>query len=207
MRRVINPYDRLDSPQARKIEMPQKSNRARLLEGTLRCLQRLPAEQVTARAIAKESGANLASIAYHFGNKDNLVTEAAIAGLDRWLADVARRLEGVDARSPRARFVRAFEAVEQSRRDQLGLVQNYLAAVAKAQHSARIRKLLAGGFRRTRPQVAALLALGTDAAAHDAAGLLLAMFHGMLLQVMLDPALAVEARHVQRATKRLRRVL
>jgi hypothetical protein len=41
---------------------PQRSNRARLIEGTLRCLERLPHERITARVIAAESGANLASI-------------------------------------------------------------------------------------------------------------------------------------------------
>jgi AcrR family transcriptional regulator len=42
---------------------PQRSNRMNLIEGTLRCLERLPPERITARAIAEESGANLASIA------------------------------------------------------------------------------------------------------------------------------------------------
>jgi AcrR family transcriptional regulator len=64
---------------------PQRSNRDALLEGALRCLERLPPERITARTIAAESGANPASIAYHFGSKDNLITEAAITGLDRWL--------------------------------------------------------------------------------------------------------------------------
>jgi AcrR family transcriptional regulator len=54
---------------------PQPSNRANLIEGP-RCLERLPPERVTARAIAESSNANLASIAYHFGSKDELVTEA-----------------------------------------------------------------------------------------------------------------------------------
>src|SRR5918998_1617864 len=74
---------------------PQHSNRANLIEGTLRCLERLPPERITARAIAEESGANLASIAYHFGSKDKLVTEAAITGLDRWLEEVADGLGDV----------------------------------------------------------------------------------------------------------------
>ncbi|MFI6318427.1 TetR/AcrR family transcriptional regulator [Nonomuraea sp. NPDC050556] len=72
---------------------PQRSNRSQLIDGTLRCLERLPLERVTARVIAEESGANLASITYHFGSKDNLVTEAVIAGLDRWLTDIATSME------------------------------------------------------------------------------------------------------------------
>jgi AcrR family transcriptional regulator len=53
-----------------RLNMPQRSNRQRLIEGTLRCLERLPPERITARAIAAESGANLASIGYHFGSMD-----------------------------------------------------------------------------------------------------------------------------------------
>lgn len=62
---------------------PQRSNRDQLVDGALRCLERLPADRVTARVIAYESGANLASIGYHFGSKDDLVTAAVIEGLDR----------------------------------------------------------------------------------------------------------------------------
>ena len=73
---------------------PQRSNRTQLIDGTLRCLERLPPERVTARAIADESGANLASITYHFGSKDDLVTEAVVAGLDRWLDEIEAALAG-----------------------------------------------------------------------------------------------------------------
>ena len=79
---------------------PQRSNRAQLVEGTLRCLERLPPERITARAIAAESRANLASIAYHFGSKDDLVTEAVIEGLDRWLAEIESALATVGAEDP-----------------------------------------------------------------------------------------------------------
>src|ERR671916_827181 len=100
---------------------PQRSNRAELLEGTLRCLERLPPEQITARVIAAESGANLASIAYHFGSKDDLVTEAVIEGLDRWLAEIERALADVAEHDPATRFTRAREAIEATRRRHLGL--------------------------------------------------------------------------------------
>lgn len=91
---------------------PQRSNRSNLVEGTLRCLERLPPERVTAREIAKESRANLASIAYHFGTKDDLVTEAAIAGLDRWLDEIAAGLGDLESQKPAERFRRAGEVIE-----------------------------------------------------------------------------------------------
>ena len=186
---------------------PQRSNRANLIEGTLRCLERLPPERITSRAIAEESGANLASIAYHFGSKDALVTKAAIAGLDRWLDDVSARLGDLASQEPAERLRRAGEAIEASRRRHTGLARNYVAALAKAQHDDRIRELLADGFRRTRPTIAALLDLGDDQAGEDAAGVLLAQFHGLLYQVLLDPDLAIEGERMQRAQARLRTIL
>jgi AcrR family transcriptional regulator len=186
---------------------PQRSNRTNLVEGALRCLERMPPERITARAIADESGANLASIAYHFGSKDNLVTEAAITGLDRWLEEVAAELGELASQPPTARFRLAVAAVETSRRRHTGLARNYVAALAKAAHDDRIRELLAEGFAGARPNVAALLGLGADQAGEDAAGLALALFHGLLIQVLLDHRLAIDGERMQHAQVRLRAVM
>lgn len=186
---------------------PQRSNRAQLIEGTLRCLERLPPERITARVIAEESGANLASITYHFGSKENLVTEAAIKGLDRWLDDIAERLGELAAQSPAARFQHAIDAVEASRQQHTGLARNYVAALAMGQHDTRIRETLAEGFHHSRPNVAALLGLGADQAGQDAAGLLLALFHGLLIQVLLDPSLAIDGDRMNHALARLLTIL
>jgi AcrR family transcriptional regulator len=186
---------------------PQRSNRSNLIEGTLRCLERLPSERITARAIAQESGANLASIGYHFGSKDNLVTEAVIEGLDRWLDEVESGLGDLASAEPAARYRRAGEIVEASRRRHTGLAKNFIGALAKAQNDRRVRETLVAGFRRTRPNVAALLDLGSDQAGEDAAGLVLAQFTGLLFQALLDPGLAIEGKRMQRAQARLLRVL
>jgi AcrR family transcriptional regulator len=186
---------------------PQRSNRSNLLEGTLRCLERLPPERVTARAIAAESGANIASIAYHFGSKDELVTEAVIAGLDLWLEEIAGALGELERLEPAARLQRAATAIEATRRHHAGLARNFLGALAKAQHDRRIRAALADGFRRTRPRVAALLGLGEDQPGEDAAGLVHSLFTGLLFQALLDPDLTIEGRRMTRAQARLREAL
>jgi AcrR family transcriptional regulator len=65
-----------------------------LLEAALRCLHRGGMEGATSRAIAAEAGTNLQAIAYHFGSKDRLVSEALVTGIRRWLEpalDVLRR--------------------------------------------------------------------------------------------------------------------
>ena len=186
---------------------PQRSNRSQLIEGTLRCLERLPPEQVTARAIAGESGANLASIAYHFGSKDDLVTEAVIKGLDRWLVEIDRALASLPAEMPALRFMRAAEVIERTRRRHDGLARNFLGALAKAQHDARVAELLAEGFRHTRPNLAAVLGLGEDQAGLDAAGLVHSMFAGLLFQQLLDPGLGITGERLEAARVRLARSL
>jgi AcrR family transcriptional regulator len=186
---------------------PQRSNRSALLEGALRCVERLPPGRVTARAIAKESGANIASITYHFGSKDELVTAAVIEGLDRWLADIAASFSELGSQEPALRLRRAFEAIEATRERHEGLARNFVGALAQAPHEPRIRELLAGGFHRTRPAVASILGLGKGQSAEDAAGLLLAMFDGLLIQTLLDPGLAIEGARMKRAQERLRQIL
>jgi AcrR family transcriptional regulator len=186
---------------------PQRSNRSRLVGGTLRCLERLPPERVTARAIAEESGANVASIAYHFGSKDELVTEAVVAGLDRWLEEIALALGELEPLKPAARLQRAGAVIEATRRRRAGLARNFLGALAKAQHDSRVRATLADGFRRTRPRVATLLGLGEDQAGEDAAGLVHSLFIGLMFQTLLDPDLAIEGRRMSHAQARLRTVL
>lgn len=182
---------------------PQRSNREQLIVGALRCLERLPVERITARAIAEESGANLASIAYHFGSKDGLVTAAIIEGLDRWLAEIERALADVRPGNPAERFQKANAVIEQTRRHHEGLMRNFFAAIAKAPHDPLVREQLAAGFRHTRPAVAELIGFGGDQAGNDAAGLALAMFYGQMIQVQLDPGLAVTGKRFDRAFRRL----
>jgi AcrR family transcriptional regulator len=186
---------------------PQPSNRQSLLEGTLRCLERLPPERITAREIAAESGANLASIGYHFGSKDALITEAVIAGLDRWLERIAMALDELGGQSPAERLLAAWEVIEATRKRHAGLARSFLAALARAQHDPRVRELLAEGFRHTRPNVAAVLGLGEDQPGEDAAGLVHSMFTGLLLGGLLDPSLTIEGERMERALARLRPVL
>jgi AcrR family transcriptional regulator len=186
---------------------PQASNRENLINGTLRCLEQLPPERVTARAIAEESGANLASIGYHFGSKDELVTEAVIAGLDRWLDEIETRLAQADDITGPGLLVRAARFAEEGRGRRVGLARTLVATLARAQHDPRVRARLAEGYRRTRPVLAQAIGLGDDQAAEDAAALVLAIFNGVLFQSLLDPKLALEGDRMDAAQRRLRTVL
>jgi AcrR family transcriptional regulator len=191
----------------REVVSPQRSNRQQLIEGTLRCLDRLPAERITARAIAAESGANLASIAYHFGSKDALVTEAVVEGLDRWLDEIGTALGRLDAGSSEDSLRAAARVIEATRERHIGLARNFLGALSRAQHDSRIRALLTEGFRHSRRNVAAVLELGDDQVAEDVAGLLHSLFTGLLFQTLLDPDLAIERERMNCSLARLRAAL
>jgi hypothetical protein len=52
-----------------------------------------------------------------------------------------------------------------------------------------------------------VLELGDDQPGQDAAGLVLALFHGLTLQALLDPTLAIEGDRMSRAQARLRTLL
>lgn len=59
-------------------------HREDLLEGAKKCLVEKGFVGTTARDIVKASGANLASIGYHYGSKDALMTEAFMAVVQEW---------------------------------------------------------------------------------------------------------------------------
>ncbi|MFV1363118.1 TetR/AcrR family transcriptional regulator [Mycolicibacterium elephantis] len=187
--------------------MAQRSNREQLIEGAVRCLERLPAEKLTARVIAAEAGANAASIAYHFGSKDELVTIAVIRGLDRWLSEVEEALSELSSTTPEKRFRDANAVIDRTRQRHAGLVQNFIAAVARAPHDPTVRDHLVAGFQNTRPAVARLLDLGDNSAGSDAAGLVLSLFYGLMLQVSLDPKLSITGRRFDHACRRLSQLL
>lgn len=183
---------------------PQPSNRTALLEGALRCLARMPVDQVSARAVAAESGANLASIGYHFGSKDGLVTAAVVAGLDRWLDEIAARASDVrTGADPADRFRRAVDAADASRSEHDGLARAYVVALGRAQYDPVVAERLIDGFRRTRPAVASVLGLGADDIGVDAGALMHAMFTGLLVQSLLDEELALSGDRIADALQRI----
>jgi AcrR family transcriptional regulator len=187
---------------------PQPSNRGALLEGALTCLSRMPSDQISARVLANESGANLASIGYHFGSKDGLMTAAVVEGLDRWLERIDERLASVDGEArPAERLHQALLAVDATRADHEGVARAFVVALARGHHDPEVSSRLVEGFLHTRPRVARLLGLGDDDAGTDAGGILHALFTGLLVQSLLSEDLVIDGDRVvaalQRVTERL----
>ncbi|MFJ9470219.1 TetR/AcrR family transcriptional regulator [Streptomyces caniferus] len=92
-------------------------HREDLLEGAKRCLLEKGYARTTARDIVAASGANLASIGYHYGSKDALMRQAIIASSEEWGASVAQVPAGGGAEAgdadPLERFAAVWDAVLQ----------------------------------------------------------------------------------------------
>lgn len=84
-------------------------HREDLLEGAKRCLLEKGYARTTARDIVAASGANLASIGYHYGSKEALLNEAFLAVTEQW-GDRLTESDGADGGDGADGAVRAEEA-------------------------------------------------------------------------------------------------
>jgi len=182
---------------------PQRSNRQALIEAALRCIEERPAARITARDIAAGAGANLGSIAYHFGSTQLLVAEAVEEGFRRWLADVASGAGDLSAADPQERLLGLFEAARRSLDRHRGLFNVFLAAIARSPNDPELRRVLARSYADSRSSLTSMLGLGDDAPGTVAASLLLAAFDGLLIQAILDEDLPPSAASLAAAAERL----
>lgn len=182
---------------------PQHSNRDALLEAALLCLQKLPAGEVTARAITEAAGANLASIGYHFGSTNGLLSEALAVGFRRWLSDLGSEIETAATRPAEERLEALARVVVESAKGRETFLRAFLAAVAAAPFDDTVRQALAESYAESRETIAGLLELGQDQNALNAATLLIAVFDGLIIQGVVDPATTVEPDAMSAALARL----
>ncbi|MDP9341971.1 MAG: TetR/AcrR family transcriptional regulator [Actinomycetota bacterium] len=126
--------------------------RARLIEATLRVLGERGRHGTSSRAIATESGVNLAGITYHFGSKDELIAQALIEAVRGWLAPALVALRA-DA-DPASRMVRAVQALQDSLTRAGDLLPVYLEALVHAPRSDTLRRGIDGLLRELRDYLA-----------------------------------------------------
>ncbi|MFE3054225.1 TetR/AcrR family transcriptional regulator [Nocardia sp. NPDC059239] len=183
--------------------MAQHSNRTALVEAAIRCLQTLPPESITARVISTEAGANLASISYHFGSKDGLLAEAMDVAFQRWQDEVIADIVGLPVRDFGDRLEQAIDVVLSGMGQYSGLLGAFFTALARAPHDERVRHPLAESYATLRPAMAIAFGLGDDQAADDAAGIIMAVLDGLLMQAFLDPSRVLDPARVAAAQRRM----
>lgn len=158
---------------------------------------------MTARAITEASGTNLGSIGYHFGSMNGLLGEALAIGFRRWLSDLADEIGAAMARPAEERLEALAIVVTESAEGRETFLRAFLAAVAAAPFDETVRRALAESYAESRETIARLLDLGRDQNALNAATLLMAVFDGLIIQGLVDPAAAVDPGAMSAALARL----
>jgi AcrR family transcriptional regulator len=174
--------------------MPQRSNREQLLRGALTCLHEKGYARTTARDIAAASGANLASIGYHFGSKENLMNEAVARTCEEWTEAIGAATFSEPDVAPLERVARSWQAMIGAFEERRIELVSFVEAMAQAERSDELRERMAALYRRLRDAVAEMVrnSLGDQAELSGAdarvvASYLIAVCDGLVLQWLLDP--------------------
>jgi AcrR family transcriptional regulator len=169
-----------------------RSNREALLEGALQCLQDRGYAHTTARDIVAASGTNLGAIGYHYGSTEQLLNAALIEGFERWFRELAQVVLEMEGANDLERLTKIAAEIPRTFERNRPLARAFIEALAQAEHSEEIRTALAESYELGRRNVVALLASVTQQVetpqARVVASVLVAIFDGLLLQWLVDPA-------------------
>ena len=176
-------------------------HRENLITAARECLLKAGYARTTVRDLVAASGANQASINYHFGSKEQLLTQALFDLNTEWgemlfavLSDPADEKAG-----PERRWARIIESIQEHR--ELWFVN--FESVSYLQHDETIRKINAEGQRQARVALASAFGdLGPDADPKDGHAIgahYYSLLVGTALQWLTDPDTAPSAADVVRA--------
>ena len=172
----------------------KEGNREKLLAGAMQCLHEKGYARTTARDLVAASGANLASIGYHFGSKEALLNEAIARSMVLWTRAVEAEAFAAEGVSTTERLERALTSMI----DRFAELEPYLVAFVEAFPQAvradDLRATMAGGYEDARQAGRAMLqrAFAEDGGAISdrdgdvLASLVLALCDGLILQWLLD---------------------
>lgn len=167
--------------------------RDKLIDGAKRCLQERGYAHTTARDIARASGANLASIGYHFGSKDALLLEAMLKATMEWAEKLQHALAG-DAQAadrPQDRFEslwrRVIEMLDQHRPVFVANIEVF----AQAERQPRLRQELADAQETARLELAGWLGDSAhpipEKTRRAVGAFYLTLLTGLVMQRLIDP--------------------
>jgi AcrR family transcriptional regulator len=185
-------------------------NREDLLAGALACLKTKGWTRTTVRDIAAAAGVNHAAIGYHFGSREALLIEAFTQAMDAWGAqtEAAVRAAVAAGAGPREQYEAFWRQVIESYAANRWLWLATIEAAVQAEHSPKVRELMAASLRQGRSGLAAGL-LGVaedtlDGPAEQALGSVqLALMSGFLVQWLIDPGNAPSERDIAAGLLRL----
>jgi len=177
--------------------------RKRLLEATIRTIQEKGRSGATVRQITSAAEADLGSINYHFGSKDELLDKALVAVCERWVDSLkGSGLVSAAGKTFGERIARSLGAFATSVPRNRSLALAFIEALASADRSPTVREALRDSYEELRTAVAEGAGKGpgfigeADEAAETVAGAIVALFDGVLIQLLLDPERALKPREL-----------
>ncbi|WKU05012.1 TetR/AcrR family transcriptional regulator [Micromonospora sp. HUAS LYJ1] len=181
-------------------------HRERLLAGARVCLYERGYTRTTARDIVAASNTNLASIGYHFGSKEALLTAALVQAFEEWGVEIDRVLR--DGTQP--------DLMDRLESMWTGLVESFgshrplwvagIEAFALAEHLPVLREQLAESYSRARPALAAFVIQNggenvSEETRKAVGSFLLALMTGLTVQRLLDPEAAPSGKELAAALR------
>ncbi|WP_330343137.1 TetR/AcrR family transcriptional regulator [Streptomyces sp. NBC_00557] len=169
-------------------------HRDALLEGAKQCLTEKGYARTTARDIVAASGANLASIGYHYGSKEALLNEALIRANAEWGEALEKSMAYDDESpaSPREQFEAVWTKVIELFSGHRRLWSVNFEALTQIEHSPEIREALADGLQEARVGMGeALLAQleeeSDERTVRAVGSFFQALLTGVMAQWLIDP--------------------
>ncbi|MET9607992.1 TetR/AcrR family transcriptional regulator [Streptomyces sp. NPDC006512] len=168
-------------------------HREDLLEGAKKCLAEKGFVRTTARDIVSASGTNLASIGYHYGSKDALLTQAFIALMEEWGAGFQAGLGG-EAGTPE-RFRALFEGVLDRHEESAPIWAASLEVALSRDRLPELRAMLATSQGEGRKGLISMMTGVpeediTEREVRTAGAVYQALLNGLMIQWLFDPGTA-----------------
>lgn len=181
-------------------------HREELLDGAALCLYEKGFGRTTARDVVAASGTNLASIGYHFGSKDALLTEALLRATNAWGEELDRALaepDGAATTDPGRRAEDTWSRVIGLFSTQRRLWATHVEALAQAERLPELRARLAEAQQEVREGLALTFhtlpdddPVAADRHAHVLGSVYQALLTGIMVQWLLDPDSAPTGRDI-----------
>ena len=182
-------------------ESPEETgSKDKLRRAALHCIAHRGYAATSSRDIAREAGTNVASINYHFGSKEALVTEALGECFGLWNQRVEAAFLAAAGLPPHDQLAAILHAAIDSFDEVRSSIHACIETYAPALRSEELRERMAAGYatvRESAVQLATKAMRDGDMPLPDnlaaIASVLMAVCDGLMLQWIADPAAAPNA--------------
>ena len=148
----------------------ETGSKDKLRRAALHCIAQSGYAATSSRDIAREAGANVASINYHFGSKEALVTEALGECFGMWNQRVETAFVGAAGLPPHDQLAAILHAAIDTFDEVRSSVHACVETYAPALRSNELRERLAAGYATVRESAVQLAATAMQGGQHAGPG-------------------------------------